>query len=77
MTAVTYRASIDDRFLRQFLVFGWVKAENIESIGEEELKACVKDRASKKPKDHELGRVENVVRSVKMNVKMSMLEECV
>ena len=32
--AVTYCAAIDDRLLRQLLVFGWITAGNIDAITE-------------------------------------------
>ena len=72
---VTYRAAIDDNFLRLFITFGWVAATNISDITEEDLKACIKNRASRKIKDHELGRVESIVARVKMDTKMPLLED--
>lgn len=75
VSAVTYRASIDDSFLRMFVTFGWVTVSNIAEIPEDEVKSCIKTRASRKPKDHELGRVENVVSCVKMDQKMPLLED--
>eukprot|EP00171_Calliarthron_tuberculosum_P004595 IDg4595t1 len=52
-----------------------VKADTIADITEEELKACIKARASRKPKDHELGRVENIVACVKMDPTLVLLED--
>ena len=74
-TAGTYRASIDERFLRMFVMFGWVEATDIMNITEEELNKCIKTRANRKPKDHELGRVENIVARVKMDTKMALLQD--
>ena len=56
-TAVTYRDSIFDSFLRMSMKFGWIATTDIALVSEEALNACIKSRADRKPKDHEIGRV--------------------
>lgn len=57
-----------------FLTCGWIQAEVIPVITEFQLKEYIKYRANRKPRDHELGRAETVVYSVKMDPGIPVLE---
>lgn len=70
ITATSYRASIDDSYLRMFLTAHWIQADSIKDITENQLKECVKARASYEPKDHELRRIDRVVKGVKMDLSL-------
>ena len=75
VTPTSYKACIDDSHLKIFLTAKWVEAETLEAITEEMLKECVKARSSHEPQGYELGKIDNIVRDVKMNMKMDDAED--
>ena len=73
--ATTFKASIEDNMLRLFLAFGWIDQNDIADVTEDELKECIRTRASRVPKDNELGRVDAAVTGVKMDNKIPLIED--
>lgn len=71
----SYRASIDDAYLRIFITAHWIKATSLEEITEEELVGCVEARASHDPEGYELGRISHLVRNVRMDTSLAHSED--
>ncbi|CDF33359.1 unnamed protein product [Chondrus crispus] len=75
ITPTSYRASIDDSYLRIFLTAKWIKAESLEAISEEQIRECVKEKASYKLEEYELDRIDNLVKDVKMDMSLKEAED--
>ena len=75
ITPTTYKALIDDSKLRMFLTFGWIKADGIEFITEDQLEAYLKNRANREPNENKISRVERIVSKVKINMKLPLFED--
>lgn len=75
VTATTYKASIGDNIICLFITFGWIDVSTISDISEEQLKACVRTRATQTPKENELGRVEATVQHVEMDNRLPLIED--
>lgn len=75
ITATSYRASIDDSYLRIFLTAEWIKAESLDKITEEQIKDCIKKKAFYKPEEYELDRIDHLVRKVKMDMALKDAED--
>lgn len=75
ITPKTCRASIDDNILCLFSTFGLIEPSIIDAITEDELKTFICARAYREPNDHEISRLERIISHVKMDEKLSLLED--
>ena len=62
----TYRNSISKPVLDMFVTAQWVPVETTEEITEEQLRACVEERAHVNPAEYDLGQIERDLKQVRM-----------
>ena len=72
---ISYKACIDDSYLKLFITAHWVSAKTLDEIKEEMLRECVKTKASHEPQGFELGKIDNIVNEVRMDMKLEDAED--
>lgn len=71
----SFRASLNDSYLRIFLTAHWIQAETIDEITEQQLQDCIKERASFSPEGYDLCRIDRIVSKVKMDLNIAEAED--
>lgn len=75
LTPTSYKASVDRTQLKTFITAGWVKADKLEDITEEQIKECIKKRAVREASGAELSRIEAAISNVRINMKITEPED--
>lgn len=74
VTATSYLASFEDSYLCLFIAAGWITAETVSDISEEQLKECIEKRSVQSFQEHELSKMEDAITDLKMDMKISDAE---
>lgn len=72
ITAPSIKASVEDADLETFIAAGWIRANNIEGITEEQLILCIKQKCLRQENGEKLYLLDEAVKNVA--IKMHILE---
>lgn len=67
VTAVSYKASIDYKYLEMMIAAEWIKADTSEKITEQQLQDCVEERATRTVDETQIDNIQSAIKNVKMS----------
>lgn len=71
----SYKACIDDFPLKTFLTAGWIKAESISALTEDQIRDCIRREASIVREGYDLDRSEQTLKKVKIDMTLKGAKE--
>lgn len=67
VTATSYKASIDSKYLEMMVAAKWIDADSTDDISEAQLKKCVNDRATRTVDETQIDTIQSVIKDIKMS----------
>lgn len=75
ITKISYKSSIERKYLTMMITAQWIEATKIEDITEEGLKKVVEERSKRKVDETQLRNIDCCISKVKMNMKTAEAED--
>lgn len=75
VTATTFKASIENNMIRLFLTIGWIDELTISEISKGQIDECARTPANRVPKEIEIGLLDAVVSSVRMDNQLLLIQD--